>query len=59
MKEMFSQSCTNLTDEHCIEFKRVLIVYEAIFVKGDTDLAMFTAVKVSLIQVMLTLPNKE
>ena len=48
IKDMFMQSCDNLTDEQSINFGKVLIEYADIFAKDDTDLGLFTSVQHSM-----------
>ena len=48
MTEMFKSSCDNLTEEQAIIFGNLLIYFQNIFAKDDTDLGCFVGVEHSI-----------
>ena len=48
MKEMFLRSCVHLNDEESAEFGEVLIQYQGLFAKNDSDLGCFTEMEHSI-----------
>ncbi len=48
IKDMFLRSCAHLSDEETVKFGQLLIAFEDIFAKNDTDLGLFTQVQYSI-----------
>ncbi len=48
IKDMFLRSCAHLSDEETVKFGQLLIAFEDIFAKNNTNLGLFTQVQHSI-----------